>query len=292
MTASPNISVCVPTRNRPQYLRACLNSIQRSDLQPIEIVVSEDSDKKCVAETKRIALSFSKVKYVEGPKKGASANRNNCLIHVDSKAEFVSFIDDDALMYPDFFDNILSCYRNAKKKYATEDIIVTGSRDIGDGSPSLPPDIDFIGSYRQKPLNSQFIAVHMISNLFPVKLFEKIRFDENIPWCNERDISLHAISIGYKIVGCPRAVVYHPIYSHEGSKSNFERNFASLYYFGLKRYWLYEHSVFRFLTFNIYVLARSTTASVFKLHFNRLPLIVRLVPRSWRRFLHFVKEQQ
>jgi glycosyltransferase involved in cell wall biosynthesis len=67
------LSIALVTRNRPESLRRCLASLRAQDLQPFEIVVSDDGDEPSVAA--EIAGSAG-ARHRVGPRRGLYANRN------------------------------------------------------------------------------------------------------------------------------------------------------------------------------------------------------------------------
>src|SRR6185312_3373026 len=100
-------SVIIPTCNRNELLHKCLNLLLVAN-QTIggdyEVIVTDDS-KNNIAKN-LINENYPWVKWVDGPKKGPAANRNN-----GTKlaiGDWVIFIDDDCL--PD--TNLLREYEN------------------------------------------------------------------------------------------------------------------------------------------------------------------------------------
>lgn len=63
------------TRNRPDSLRRCLESLRAQSAQPFEVIVSDDSDDAETAATQKVAAEF-KCRRVAGPRRGLYANRN------------------------------------------------------------------------------------------------------------------------------------------------------------------------------------------------------------------------
>jgi cellulose synthase/poly-beta-1,6-N-acetylglucosamine synthase-like glycosyltransferase len=85
-------SVVVCTQNRPKQLERCLRAIRTSCYPQIEIIVVDNGTEH--SETRQVASTWD-AKYVVEPVKGLSRSRNSGVRH--SKAEIVTFIDDDAL---------------------------------------------------------------------------------------------------------------------------------------------------------------------------------------------------
>lgn len=276
--------------NRPSELRRCLESIGRSTLKPYEIIVSDDSQGKKAEETKGIVLGFENVRYSRGPRKGLSANRNNCLRYTGG--EFVVFIDDDAEMNQDFLDNILTVFQSVSSQHGTDRIIVTG-KEINNGKESVPLNLSFLGFYEKlnRPSERQQ-TICMNSTLFPSKLFRRVKFDENIFYgTEERDISLNAAYLGFKIVYCPEAFNFH--YPSHINRSAYEEHIeTSRFYFGLKRYWLYERCIPKFLLFALYAPANCLGGQMLRLHLGRLPAMVHFYLRAWKLFLFFLNNRK
>ena len=95
------ISVCICTRNRPEELVKAIQSIQKSTYPVHEIIVSDDSTD---SRTKDILVDFPDVIYVQGPRKGLCANRNNSLNQ--ATGTYVMFMDDDVIMRENFIESI------------------------------------------------------------------------------------------------------------------------------------------------------------------------------------------
>ncbi len=93
-------SVIIPTCNRVEQLNKCL-ALLKPDIQLInseiyEVIVSDDS--KDDSTMMLIQQKFERVKYINGPKRGPAANRNNGAKH--AKGEWLIFIDDDCIPEP------------------------------------------------------------------------------------------------------------------------------------------------------------------------------------------------
>jgi len=71
------LSVALVTRNRPENLRRCLASVRAQDVQPYEIVVSDDGDVPSVAAD--IAREYG-ARHIIGPRRGLYANRNSAAV--------------------------------------------------------------------------------------------------------------------------------------------------------------------------------------------------------------------
>lgn len=106
------LSVIIPTYNRYDLLRKCLNNfdpdIQTIDSTKYEIIVSDDSKQN--EEIEILKKEYPFVDFISGPQKGPAANRNNGA--KKSKGDWLVFIDDDCI--PD--QDILLSYLNEINK--------------------------------------------------------------------------------------------------------------------------------------------------------------------------------
>src|ERR1700722_19161947 len=104
MEKSPKmiISVCIPTRDRPEDLSECITAIEASSVPVAKIVVSDDS----TDERTRLLLTtrYPQVTYVSGPRKGLGPNRNSAI--EAATGEWILFLDDDARLAPEFLANL------------------------------------------------------------------------------------------------------------------------------------------------------------------------------------------
>lgn len=102
-TENPLLSVVIPTYERPNDLRICLNSLSK-DIQlgspSYEIIVSDDSK----SDSSRILIEkdFPHVHWGEGKKIGPAGNRN---AGVDrARGEWIVFLDDDCIAQEGYLD--------------------------------------------------------------------------------------------------------------------------------------------------------------------------------------------
>jgi glycosyltransferase involved in cell wall biosynthesis len=74
--SATTLSIALVTRNRPQSLHRFLESMRAQNVQPTEIVISDDSDLAVAAEVRTLGEAYG-CEYVVGPRRGLYANRNN-----------------------------------------------------------------------------------------------------------------------------------------------------------------------------------------------------------------------
>lgn len=102
-------SIIVPTYNRPNFLKICLSNLElacnRFGFDKCELIVTEDGDNNI---TKNLVNNdFPWAKWIKGPGRALSANRNNAI--QIAKGKWIVCIDDDCVAD----ENILFEYQNA-----------------------------------------------------------------------------------------------------------------------------------------------------------------------------------
>lgn len=107
MTFAGNIkvSVALVTRNRPESLVRCLASWRAQNVQPFEIVISDDSDGRFQMQNRKIAERFQ-VQWMAGPRRGLYANRNH--IVKACRGSHIRSADDDHELPPNHFASCLA----------------------------------------------------------------------------------------------------------------------------------------------------------------------------------------
>ena len=275
------IAVCICTMNRPEDLDRCLTSVMASDRRADQVIVSDDSDAERAPLTRQVAGRHPGVVYLEGPRRGLSANRNNCLDRVT--ADLVSFLDDDSTIDPDFLGRAVATWERHAE--GSPRVIVTGQATDPSG-PLVPSHLNFLGFYGAKVRDGEApSAVCIGSAVLPMTLFGAIRFDEKITFgTEERDISLHATHVGYRIVYCPEIVTHqHP---SQVNREIYRRDeVTNRVYFGLKRYTVYDRSALKFAAFNVLVLANAVGHQLKKLQVGEAARAVGCWLKAWRLFL-------
>lgn len=95
----PAISVVLPTRNRPRFLREAVGSVLGQCLRPAEVVVVDDGDGGAAEVVRSVAGSGPRVLVLAGPGRGPAAARN--LGVAAAQGDLIAFLDDDDLWRPE-----------------------------------------------------------------------------------------------------------------------------------------------------------------------------------------------
>lgn len=111
LKANALISVIVPIYNTERFVPACIDSILNQTYGNLEIILVDDgSTDRSRAIADEYALLDSRVKVIHQDNAGASAARNAGIRQ--AKGSWVSFIDSDDTIEPDYYEKILDCALN------------------------------------------------------------------------------------------------------------------------------------------------------------------------------------
>jgi GT2 family glycosyltransferase len=99
------LSVIVCTRDRPDSLARCLESLARQTRGPGEIIVVDNSAGRTA---QAVCLAHPEVTYVHEPRPGLSVARNTGVRA--SRGELVAFTDDDVELHPHWASEIVAAF--------------------------------------------------------------------------------------------------------------------------------------------------------------------------------------
>jgi GT2 family glycosyltransferase len=215
------LSVIIPTCNRNDLLAKCLQnldpSIQSVDQTTFEIIVTDDSP---TGNAKvMIEKNYPFAQWIEGPKKGPAANRNNGVKH--AKGDWIIFLDDDCL--PD--EKILDVYTKAQRK----------SKDVQVFEGCIKVDRKQQSLIEESPINETGGYLWSCNFMISKKLFmERLNgFDEMFPYASMEDVDLHyrLKKMNINCLFLPNAIVIHPWRLQKKLISITQKRFQSTLYF-------------------------------------------------------------
>lgn len=103
---TPKISVIVPVYRVEQYLPTCLDSIAAQTFRDFELILVDDgSPDTCGAMCEEYAADHPNARVIHQENAGLSEARNNGV--KAAKGEYVTFIDSDDFVSPDYLDYLL-----------------------------------------------------------------------------------------------------------------------------------------------------------------------------------------
>lgn len=100
----PLVSVCIPAYNCAEYIRQTVESVTGQTYANLEIIIVDDGS---ADDTKNIlkGLTDKNIRIYHQQNKGAAAARN--LAYLQSKGEYIKFLDADDIISPEMIDSQL-----------------------------------------------------------------------------------------------------------------------------------------------------------------------------------------
>ena len=211
------ISICISTYKRPHYLKNLLEKINDLNI-PVNVQVAVNiadndlnkSGEKVVEEV-RSYMKFS-IAYEVETTKGISYSRNKTVSMVDSRTDFIAFIDDDEYPDKDWLYNLIQIQEltNADlvEGIAIMDFVEKPPKWVLDSEVLLIPHYKKLSDGQDLPFNAVItnnllVRYSLISKLdgpFDVKLA--------LTGGEDTDLGIRLHEIGCKMVFTNRAVVY------------------------------------------------------------------------------------
>lgn len=113
----PETSVIVPVYNRPEYLEFCINSILSGTYRDFEIIIVDDgSDEDTLKVCEEIKNKNERIRLISKAHGGVSSARNEGLRQ--ARGEFVSFIDSDDMVEPEYLRTLTDAIKCENIDYA------------------------------------------------------------------------------------------------------------------------------------------------------------------------------
>lgn len=196
MSSTPDIGVIIPTCDRLDQIKACLDCLKpQVDALPCAVIVSDDGRTSKTKDS--LAVEYPWVTWVAGPRKGPAANRNMGASR--ARGKWLIFIDDDCLPDPDFLEVYASYFRENPSLQSAEGVIYPDrpQRSLGEGCPQN------LDGERFWSCNLAFLR----------ETFESLGgFDADYPYpaCEDMDLYLRVRKQGVSVAFVEAARVCHP----------------------------------------------------------------------------------
>ena len=107
-------SVIIPTYNRPQDLKNCLESIVEQSRLPDEVIVIDDGDLDGMPCRKELEQKGIQCVFKKKSQKGLTRSRN--LGVKIARGDIIIFFDDDVVLMPNYIQEIVKTYENGSDK--------------------------------------------------------------------------------------------------------------------------------------------------------------------------------
>lgn len=188
------ISVCIPTYNRKDYLALTLNSIYSQELDDFEVVIVDDGSTDNT-ESFLKSLNLPNLRYFYQKNSGDAAARNKLIDLAQGK--YLTFIDSDDLLVEGVLKKMLT-----KIKSYSDDVVVYGDY------LRIDKDGEVFGKSKKKMYSGfvtrqlfQDIFMHSCGALFPKAIFDdkSIRFNTSLKVCSDYAMWLY-LSTKYELI--------------------------------------------------------------------------------------------
>lgn len=221
MQTFPFFSIIIPTYNRPEPLRACLETLARLDYprDRFEVIVVEDGSE---TPPDRVVASFRHeldVTLLLQPHAGPAAARNTGAAR--ARGEFLAFTDDDCAPAPTWLQALEAHFARAPEAaVAGRTVNALGDNVYSAASQLL---VSYLCEYyNADPQAARFSTSNNLAA--PAHCFRQIGGFDHITFrsaaAEDREFCDRWLHTGYRLVYAPDALVYH---AHELSLRTFWR---------------------------------------------------------------------
>lgn len=174
----PKITVIVPIYQAEKYIRSCIDSVLSQSFTDFELLLVDDgSPDNCGKICDEYSEKDNRVKVIHKKNGGVSSARNAGIDWAvnNSQSEWLSFIDSDDTIEPDFLKKLYEA--------ASESGVDFCSCYFSDQTQKFP--VAFAkGGYEVMSPEQLFVAqkgaYSVVTKLFNKKLFNDLRFDETL----------------------------------------------------------------------------------------------------------------
>lgn len=192
------ISVIIPVYNKIHYLSGLLEQLRAQTFTDFECLLIDDgsTDGSGVV-CDEFAARDARFRVFHIPNGGVSHARNLGLDH--ARGEYVTFIDSDDGIRPDYLENLVRCMEESDAQ-----LVISGYEKVAaDGSLVRTVVPSRIGTMRFSELLPDFAGEQLrsglygccVAKLFPLELVKNIRFDESLKLAEDFDFYLNLYEI-------------------------------------------------------------------------------------------------
>ncbi|MEZ4526774.1 MAG: glycosyltransferase [Desulfobacterales bacterium] len=218
--SAPLVSVIIPTHNRPDMLKAAVESVLVQTYPNVEIIVANDGGED-VADMLNVLNTEGNIVYVRHEEnRGISAARNTALRA--AKGHYIAYLDDDDVYYPDHLETLVSVLEQGKYKVAYTDSHERIQTWITDRYVTVEEKNAVTGDFDR----SRLLAANYISTLNIVHqrdiLTQSGLFDENLPSHEDWDLWIR-FSIHYDFCHIPKITAAYTRREDKTSKTLADR---------------------------------------------------------------------
>src|SRR5271157_2015946 len=230
-SATPRVSVIIPTYKTAHFIAACLDSVFAQTYQDFEAVVVNDGSPDTPELEKVLAPYMERIVYIKQENKRTAGARNNAIRH--ARGEFVAFLDSDDTWMPDHLASQMQLFA------ADPSLGLTYSN----GWVGLPGEerefMERCPSAGEATFGSLLVERCQIPISTVVARKQAIvkagMFDEKLARCDDYDMWVRTAFYGAKIVYTRKVQAYMPV-GRAGSLSQSRAKMAEGYSTILEKY--------------------------------------------------------
>ena len=202
-----DISVVIPTYQRPQMLQRLLNSVAHQTLQPVEVIVVDDGS-DCFASNTSIIEKYQDtlpIRYIyNSPNRGACHARNHGISLANGN--WIALVDDDDEWMPTKLEKQVERLESCSNEVG---IIYTWADVIRENVVVHQYKANHEGKKIRRLLDECFIPSPTVL-VKTASLQEAGLFDETLPSCQDWDMWTRIMLCGYTCAVVPSVqAVYH-----------------------------------------------------------------------------------
>lgn len=175
----PLFSVVIPTCHRNDLLAKCLDclapGVQTLPPEQYEVIITDDGSRSTAE--RMVRETYPWARWVEGPRRGPAANRNNGAGH--ARREWLVFTDDDCLPKPQWLAAFVAAVKPYTKVYEGKTTCEQGIRSPMEQSP-INLDGGWLWSCNMMLQQEVFKELRGFDESFPRPLMEDVDFRERI----------------------------------------------------------------------------------------------------------------
>ena len=108
------LSICIPTYNRPEHLKNCLNSISKQNSKNFEVCISDNASKTNLVKIIKPFKKKFKIRYKRN-KKNLGFAMNVLNVSLMAKGKFIWFLGDDDLLTNNSIKTLLKLIKKNRK---------------------------------------------------------------------------------------------------------------------------------------------------------------------------------
>lgn len=197
----PNISVIIPTCNRPEMLKRAIASVLAQTYQDFEIIVVDDGMKER-AESVVNFFHDPRITYIAHEQgKGGAAARNTGIRA--AKGEFIAFLDDDDEWVPEKLEEQMKVFEHTSSDVGFCFSAVTNMRNGKESVTNVP---EGIVDHHERALR-RFAGFLTVTLIIKKAVFSDVgMFDERFPSHQEPDLMIR-VTKKYKGVAVNKPLV-------------------------------------------------------------------------------------